>query len=112
LATISNLYIDAGSDYSSIITVAAANGGPLNLGPYTVKSQMRRSFKSSVAYNFEAVVANASAGQIRIILPADVSEQMEPGRWLYDVEITHSQTGLKKRVVEGVVVITPQITQI
>lgn len=112
MATISNLYIDAGSDYSSIVTVAAANGGPLNLSAYTVKSQMRRSFKSSVAFNFEATIANAAAGQIRIVLPAAVSEQMEPGRWLYDVEITHTASGLKQRVVEGVVVITPQITQI
>lgn len=112
MATISNLYIDAGSDYSSIITVAGANGGPLNLSSYTIKSQLRRSFKSSVAYAFDASVANASAGQIRLILSAETSEQMEPGRWLYDVEITNTTNGLKRRVVEGVVTITPQITQI
>lgn len=112
MATISNLYIDAGSDYSSIVTVAAANGGPLNLSSYIAKSQMRRSFKSSIAYDFQATVANAAAGQIRLVLPASVSEQMEPGRWLYDVEITHVPSGLKQRVVEGVVVIAPQITQI
>jgi hypothetical protein len=35
---------------------------------------------------------------------------MEPGRYLYDVEITSSE-GEVSRVVEGVVTVTPGITR-
>ena len=111
MATISNLFVDAGSDYSNIITVAATNGQPLILNGYTVASQMRKSYSSSVAYNFTATIYDANNGKVRLQLSADQSSGIPAGRWLYDVEIT-SGSGSKTRVVEGIVTITPQITQI
>jgi len=111
LATIANIFIDQGSDYSNLITVASSGGQPLNLTGYTVKSQMRKSYTSSIAYNFTATVFAPATGKVRLQLSAEASENIPPGRYLYDVEIT-SETGAKKRVVEGVVTITPQITQI
>lgn len=112
MAAISNLYIDQGSDYSSVITIRSATGLPLNLTDYTAKSQIRKSYSSSQAFDFICEVINALEGKLRIILPASVNELITPGRWLYDIEITQLSTGKKKRVVEGVVIITPQITKI
>lgn len=111
MATINNLYVDAGSTFSNIITVAASNGQPLNLTGYTVASQMRKSYQSSVSHSFTASVLDANAGKIRLQLTNTQSEAIPAGRWLYDVEIT-SSTGSKTRVVEGIVTVNPQITQI
>lgn len=111
MATVSNLFVDAGANYSNIITVAATNGQPLNLTGYTVASQMRKSYQSSTAYNFTASVYDAATGKVRLQLTSDQSGAIPGGRWLYDVEIT-SPSGTKTRVVEGIVTINPQITQI
>jgi hypothetical protein len=111
MATISNLFVDAGSDYSNIITVSSTNGQPLNLSGYTVASQMRKSYSSSTVYAFTASVYDAANGKVRLQLSAANSSVIPAGRWLYDVEIT-SGAGSKTRVVEGIVTITPQITQI
>jgi hypothetical protein len=111
MATISNLYVDAGSTYSNIITVTATNGQALNLSGYTVASQMRKSYQSSTAYAFTASVYDAAAGKIRLQLTDEQSEAIPAGRWLYDVEI-ESSAGAKTRVVEGIVTVNPQITQI
>jgi hypothetical protein len=111
MATISNLFVDAGSDYSNIITVSSTNGQPLNLSGYTVASQMRKSYSSSTVYAFTASVYDAANGKVRLQLSASGSSAIPAGRWLYDVEIT-STAGSKTRVVEGIVTITPQITQI
>lgn len=111
MATISNLFVDAGTTYSNIITVAATTGQPLDLTGYTVKSQMRKSYSSSQAFNFTASIYDAQAGKVRLQLNSTQSEAIPAGRWLYDVEIT-SQSGNKTRVVEGIVTVTPQITQI
>lgn len=110
MATISNLYVDAGATYSNIITVTASNGQALNLAGYTVASQIRKSYQSSVAYAFAASIHDAATGKIRLQLTANASEAIPAGRWLYDVEITSGAT--KTRVVEGIVTINPQITQI
>ena len=111
MATVANIFLDQGSDYSNIITVASSNGQPLNLSNYTVKSQLRKSYTSSIAYAFTASVYSAALGQVRLQLSAAQSELIPPGRYLYDLEVS-SQSGTKTRVVEGIVTVTPQITQI
>jgi hypothetical protein len=111
MATISNLYVDAGATYSNIITVTASNGQALDLTSYTVASQMRKSYSSSTVYAFTASVYDATTGKIRLQLTSTQSEAIPAGRWLYDVEIT-SPSGTKTRVVEGIVTVNPQITQI
>lgn len=111
MATVSNLFVDAGTTYSNIITVAASNGQAINLTGYSVASQLRKSYSSSQSHNFTASVYDAAAGKIRLQLTPVQSEAITPGRWLYDVEIT-SPSGSKTRVVEGIVTVTPQITQI
>lgn len=110
MATISNLYVDAGAHYSTIITVTATNGQPLNLTGYTVASQLRKSYQSSIAYAFSASIFDAVTGKIRLQLTDSQSQAIPAGRWLYDVEIT-SSTGTKTRVLEGIVTVTPEITR-
>ena len=111
MASIANIFVDAGSTYSNIIAVASSSGAPLDLTGYTVKSQIRKSYSSSVAYDFTATVYLPLAGKVRLELTPTQSEAIPPGRWLYDVEIT-SSSGSKTRVVEGIVTVTPQITKI
>lgn len=111
MATVANIFIDQGSDYSNIITVAASNGQALDLTGYTVASQIRKSYTSSTAYSFNAIVYSASQGKVRIQLSASQSEAIPPGRYLYDVEVS-SAGGSRRRVVEGIVTVTPQITQL
>lgn len=111
MATVANIFIDQGSDYSNIVTVTASNGQPLNLTGFTVASQMRKSFSSSTAYGFNASILNASLGRVRLQLSAEQSEAIPPGRYLYDVEVT-SSNGAKSRVVEGIATVTPQITKV
>lgn len=111
MATVANIFIDQGADYSNIITVGSTTGAPLNLTGYTTASQIRKSYGSSIAYNFTASIFNATEGKVRIQLSSNASRAIPPGRYLYDVEIT-SPSGTKTRVVEGIVTVTPEITQI
>ena len=112
MATISNLFIDAGSAFTNIISLSASNGLPLNLTGYTVKSQIRKSYTSTISHTFAAsVYSTATLGKVKLELTATQTEAITPGRWLYDVEIT-SSGGVKTRVIEGIITVTPQITQI
>ena len=110
MATISNLYVDAGATYSNIITVTASNGQALDLTSYTGASQLRKSYSSSTVYAFTASVYEAANGKIRLQLTSNQSEAIPAGRWLYDVEIT-SGSGVTTRVIEGIVTVTPNVTR-
>jgi hypothetical protein len=110
VASISNLFVDQGSDFSNIITVAGS-GGAINLTDYTIKSQLRKSYSSSSFFNFNATIYDAATGRIRIQLSAEASSLIPPGRYLYDIELTNTETGAKNRIVEGIVTVSPEITK-
>lgn len=111
MASISNLFVDQGSDYSNIVTIASSTGSALDLTNYTVASQMRKSYGSSTYYAFTASVYNAVDGKIRLQLDADTSSEIPAGRYLYDIEITNTVTEKRTRVLEGTVIVTPEITR-
>lgn len=110
MATVSNLYVDQGTDFSAIITLKNQDGSVLNLTGFTVASQFRKSYQSSSATNFTVTIFSAEQGKIRMQLPAATTSALLPGRYLYDVEIT-SPTNERKRALEGIVVLTPEITR-
>lgn len=112
MSTISNLYVDQGSLFRNSVTVTRASGDPLPLTNYTAASQMRKSYNSSVGYSLNATITDAAAGKIRLELTSEQSRSIPPGRYLYDVEITSNATSEKTRVVEGIVIINPEITKI
>jgi len=115
MTTRSDLYIDQGSDFSAIVSLRNQDGTPINLTNFTVKSQFRKSYQSSFATDFTVSVIEPLLGKIRIKLPADASSAIHAGRYLYDVEITTinilNETE-RKRVLEGLVIISPEITRV
>lgn len=112
MASIANLYIDQGSTYSNIITVASTTGSSLDLTGYTVASQMRKSYGSSSYFTFSASVFDAPTGKVRLQLTSTQTSAIPAGRYLYDIEITNTSTSAKTRILEGIVTVTPEITQI
>lgn len=111
MATISNLYVDQGTTFSTIIDLTNQDGTPLYLTGFTVAAQMRKSYQTSSFTAFNATVFNSNRGQIRLQLVPSTTSGMQAGRYLYDVEITNTLTLEKFRVLEGIVVITPEITR-
>jgi hypothetical protein len=70
---------------------------------------MRKNYASTTAYDF-TTTDNEGLGQIFLQMSSSITSQLEPGRYLYDVEIT-STAGEISRVVEGIVTVTPGITR-
>lgn len=110
MAIKANIVIDQGTDFSATIDVLDAEDNVFDLTGYTPAAQMRKNYASSSAVTFTAT-DNDTLGQITIELTSNTTSQLEPGRYLYDVEIT-SPGGTISRVVEGIATVTPGITRI
>lgn len=110
MATVANLFIDQGTDFSANVSLRNQDGTPINLSGYTVASQFRKSYQSSTAVNFTVTIVSPSEGKIELSLNDTATSGIRAGRYLYDVEIT-SPAGVRKRALEGIVVITPEITR-
>jgi hypothetical protein len=112
MSTITNLYIDQGTTFNSVVTLKNQDGTAMNLTGYAVASQFRKSYQSSVANNFTASIYGAPTnGQVRLQLTATASSAIKAGRYLYDIEITNTLNNEKFRVLEGIIILSPEITQ-
>ena len=109
MAITAYLDLDQGSDFSIVMELENDNSTPMNLSGFSVYSQFRKSYGSTVAHSFNAVVLNASQGTIKLSLSGIASSSIKPGRYLYDVEVTSD--GVVSRIAEGIVTVTPQVTR-
>ena len=109
MATYSNIYIDQGATYSSVIELKDSNGLPLDLTGYSARAQIRKSYSSRSAIKFTTAIATPANGNIEISLTAAQTRDMKSGRYLYDVEV-YNNTGHVIRVQEGQVEVSPGIT--
>ena len=110
MAIISNIVIDQGTSFSAEIDVSDNEGNILPLTGYTAAGQMRRTYSSTTATDFTAVVSSALEGTVKISLTPTQTNSLKAGRYVYDVEIT-SADGSITRVVEGQVEVTPGVTR-
>ncbi len=111
MAVYANISIDQGSDFTSTVTVEGSDGVVFNLTGYTARGQIRKSYTSTTAVDFTAVINTPSLGAIQIALTAAQTRAMKAGRYLYDVEVVQTSTSKVIRVVEGQVEINPSITR-
>lgn len=106
-----NIIIDQGADFSTTITVRDTDGNIKDLSGHTGFGQIRKHYLSETAYDFEIVFQTpSSSGQVTLKMSRAETEKIEPGRYVYDVELT-DQNDIRTRLVEGIVTVTPQVTR-
>jgi hypothetical protein len=105
-----NLVIDQGSDFVATLDIEDSIGTPIDLGPYTVRGQIRKTYTSITAVDI-GCAKTTNQGEVKLTLTADQTGGMRDGRYVYDIEIVHSTLDTVIRVVEGQVTVTPRATR-
>lgn len=110
MAVYSNIVIDQGADYSASIDVTDTDGDAVDLTGHTAAGQIRKTYSSLTKVDFAITFASPrTTGTLNLSLTNTQTNAMKAGRYVYDIEIT-SSAGVKTRVLEGQVEITPGVT--
>lgn len=109
MAIKTNIVVDQGTDVSFTFNVKDSTSNTINLSGYTARSQFRKYYTSSKAYNFNATV-NSSNGSITLTANSTYTGTIPAGRYLFDCEVI-SLSNVVTRLVEGIVTVTPQVTR-
>lgn len=109
---VSNLVVNAGSDFSQTFTLEGTNtNSAFDLTNFTIEAQMRKWSGSSSAITFTtSKLGPPTFGKILLELSADQTKNLKPGRYVYDVLIT-DDLNRKIRVIEGMVLVTEGVTR-
>ena len=105
-----NLVIDQGSDFVATLDIEDSIGNALDLTPYDVRGQVRKTYTSSNATDIDCTKTD-NQGEVKLALTNTQTSALRDGRYVYDIEIVHSILGTVIRVVEGQVTVTPRATR-
>ena len=111
MAAFTELNIEQYATFSTTVNVEDSQGAAVNLSGYTAASQIRKSYYSTSANTLTATVTGIANGEITLSMTAANTANLTPGRYLYDLVITAPTTGVKTRVVEGIVNVLAGVTQ-
>jgi hypothetical protein len=113
MAAYQDIYLDKGTDFTEQLNLSDDYGTPYNLNLFSVASKARISYTTSnVAINFTTTISDAANGVITLAASSAVTANVVPnnvGKLVYDVVLT-SPTGLKTRVLEGQIFVSPNVT--
>ena len=110
MATNLDLEIDQGSKVAVNITAKNPDDSIIDLTGYTVRSQIRKSYKSTTFYSPTVDIITPASGLIQWVLDSDTSINMPSGGYVYDVFVENAG-GEDFRVLEGVLVLRPAATK-
>jgi hypothetical protein len=109
MALKANITIDQGTSFSTSIDVTDEDGNIINLAGFTGAAQLRKHYTSTAQTAF-TVSITAATGVVALSLSANTTNSLNPGRYVYDCELTDS-AGTVSRLVEGIVTVTPGVTR-
>ena len=107
MASVVNLFVDQGSDYTLTLTVKDDSGNATDITGYTVEAYFQKWTGATQVYKFTPTVTDATAGKVQIALKGSVSDDIPSGRYSYDVVINHASNDITRRVIQGSLVLNP-----
>ena len=109
--TAENFGMDQGATFSKNFTITTDGSTAYDISGLTLQAQMRKSFESESATTFTASVVTGASGIYKLVLSETTTASIASGRYVYDVELTLSDSTLEK-VHYGVVTVHPEVTKI
>lgn len=106
---VSNIVINAGSDFSQTFNVENTSNSPLNLTGYTGSSLMKKHSASlRTIASFQVSFPDRINGQVALSLGSSITSNLKSGRYCYDILLNDGS--IKTRIIEGSVIVTAGIT--
>lgn len=115
MAVAYNTTIDQGADWYLTVTYENPNGTPINITNYTSALQIRSlpSDPTTVLSlsTGSGITITGATGTVEVHATAAQTRDIDEGTYYYDLEITAPNTGVVTRLVQGQVVVSPEVTR-
>ena len=102
------LYIDQGTDFLVDLEVFDDDGFPLDLTGFSASSSIRKVYSSSNVADFTIEIVGS---KLVIMMTAETSEGIVPGKYQYDVFLL-SPENVRTKIIEGLLFILPSVTRL
>ena len=105
------LTLDQGTTFETSVSLTNDDQTTINVTGYSFAAQIRKSYYSAnPVANLTITVTDAATGNIKLSMTSANTANVRAGRYLYDLIMTDTG-GVKTRVIEGIITVTPQVTR-
>lgn len=106
-----DLNVDRGTSFNTSVVLTDVNGNPMNLTNVVINSVIKKSYiTSNVAANITCTIANSVSGIIYLTIPYQITQNLWPYRYVYDVVLRNTTSNSVTRVLEGTIYINPGVS--
>jgi hypothetical protein len=103
-----NIYIDQGTDFRITLEMFDGDDDDLVISTFSFCADLRKMYSSKRAAEF---VVEKNENDITLVLEADVTANLRPGKYEYDV-LMRKSSGEMSKIVEGLAIVIPTITEV
>ena len=103
-----NIYIDQGTDFRLTVELFDDDDLDLPISNYSFYGDIRKLYSSKRAAEFEF---EKNSNDITLVIDADITAQLKPGKYQYDV-IMKIPTGELSKIVDGLATVISTITEV
>tara|TARA_R110000796_G_scaffold61430_2_gene142288 strand:- start:278 stop:604 length:327 start_codon:yes stop_codon:yes gene_type:complete len=103
-----NIYIDQGTDFRITLELFDGDNDDLTIQTFSFFADLRKMYSSKRAAEF---VVEKNENDITLVLEADVTATLRPGKYEYDV-LMRKSSGEMSKIVEGLAIVIPTITEV
>jgi len=103
-----NIYIDQGTDFRITLEMFDGDDDDLVINTFSFFADLRKMYSSKRAAEF---VVEKNENYITLVLEADVTANLRPGKYEYDV-LMRKSSGEMSKIVEGLAIVIPTITEV
>ena len=103
-----NIYIDKGTDFRLTVELFDEDDLDLPISNYEFFGDIRKLYSTKKAAEFEF---QKSSNDITLILSADSTSQLAPGKYQYDI-IMKKPTGELSKIINGLAFVVSTITEV
>ena len=103
-----NIYIDKGTDFRLTVELFDEDDLDLPISSYEFFGDIRKIYSNKKSAEFEF---QKSDNDITLVLGSDITSQLAPGKYQYDV-IMKKQTGELSKIINGLAFVVSTITEV
>jgi len=108
-----DITVDQGSDFTLEVTIKEDSTNVTDLTGYSARAQIRPTKPSeTLTASFTCTVADdPTTGKVEMSLSNAVSKDIPAGSYVYDLEIFTANDAVVKRIIQGKVKVTQEVTR-
>ena len=116
VAATHNITIDQGSDFELSVILQEEDGTVNDLTNYSARAQLRKTKDAAtISASFSTSIPAPTTGEILVTLgnsvTSDLASSATVGEYFYDLEIFTSDDSIARRVLQGRVLVTQEVTR-